>query len=169
MAISKKIINFLEKKKVKFEIIKHKTVYTSFDKAQTLKIAQRVIGKTLVIKFNREKGVVLIPANKNLDKVKLKKLINQKFKKIGKKAIKKIDFVTERWMKKNLKGVKVGAIPPLGNLWKMMTFIDKSLLKEKEIIISGGDYKFSLRIKSRDLLKKLLPDAILGNFSKKKK
>ena len=32
-----KIIKFLEKGKVKYEILKHRTVYTAFDKAKTLK------------------------------------------------------------------------------------------------------------------------------------
>jgi hypothetical protein len=50
MAIPKKIINFLEKAKVKYEIIKHKTVFTAFDKSQTLKVPEKIVGKTLILK-----------------------------------------------------------------------------------------------------------------------
>jgi Ala-tRNA(Pro) deacylase len=80
---------------------------------------------------------------------------------------KKVEFISEKLMAKKFEGVKVGAIPPFGNLWKLKTFVDKSLLKEREIILNGGDYNFSIKIKSKDF-KKLVPDLILGNFGKKK-
>ena len=198
MAIPKKVINFLEKGKalpaaclpdrqgrqVKYEILKHRTVYTAFDKAKTLKISEKMVGKTLVLKMDGKLTVVLIPANKNLDL--------QKFKKLAKalpaaclpdrqgRQVKKIDFASERLIKNKFKarlpryakhcgqGVKVGAIPPFGNLWGLRTFIDNFLMREKEIILNSGDYNFSIKISSNQL-KKILPDAIFGNFSEKKK
>ena len=171
MAVSKKIISFLEKNKVKYEILKHRTVYTAFDKAKTLKIPEKMVGKTLVLKTDGKLAMVLIPANKNLDL--------QKFKKLAKalpaaclpdrpgRQVKKIDFASERLIKNKFKGVKVGAIPPFGNLWGLRTFIDNSLMREKEIILNGGDYNFSIKLKSKEI-KKLVPDSIFGNFGKKK-
>jgi len=171
MAVSKKIISFLEKNKVKYEILKHRTVYTAFDKAKTLKIPEKMVGKTLVLKTDGKLAMVLIPANKNLDL--------QKFKKLAKalpaaclpdrqgRQVKKIDFASERLIKNKFKGVKVGAIPPFGNLWGLRTFIDNSLMREKEIILNGGDYSFSIKLKSKEI-KKLVPDSIFGNFGKKK-
>jgi len=183
MAVSKKIISFLEKNKVKYEILKHRTVYTAFDKAKTLKRGplaggwrvgrspEKMVGKTLVLKTDGKLAMVLIPANKNLDL--------QKFKKLAKalpaaclpdrqgRQVKKIDFASERLIKNKFKGVKVGAIPPFGNLWGLRTFIDNSLMREKEIILNGGDYNFSIKLKSKEI-KKLVPDSIFGNFGKKK-
>jgi len=150
MAIPKKVINFLEKGKVKYEAIGHRTVYTAFDKAKTLKRGPlaggwrvgrspgKMVGKTLILKMDGKLTVVLIPANKNLDL--------QKFKKLAKalpaaclpdrqgRQVKKIDFASERLIKNKFKGVKVGAIPPFGNLWGLRTFIDNFLMREKEII-----------------------------------
>jgi len=155
MPISQKLIKFLEKNKVKHEQIKHRTVYTAFDKAVTLKVPQKMVGKTLVIKLNKNPAIILISANKNLDK--------NKFKKIAK--TKKVDFVSERIIKNKLKGVKVGVIPPFGNLWRLPTFIDAQLLTQSKIIVNGGDYNWSIKISPANL-KKLIPDLIIGNFSK---
>jgi Ala-tRNA(Pro) deacylase len=157
MAISKKIINFLEKSKVKYEIIKHKTVFTAFDKSQTLKVPEKIVGKTLILKSDNSLIFVLIPANKNLNLKKIKK-------KIGKE---KVELASERLIKNKIKGIKLGAIPPFGNLWKYQTFVDNSLKKEKEIILNGGDWNFSIKILTKDL-KKLIPDLVFGSFSKKK-
>jgi hypothetical protein len=41
--VPKKILNFLKKSKVKYEIIKHKTVFTAFDKSQTLKVPEKTV------------------------------------------------------------------------------------------------------------------------------
>ncbi len=170
MAIPQKLINFFGKANVKYDVLKHRTVYTAYDKAATLRVPQKIIGKTLVVKLD-PKGkplasygagknyvLVLIPANKNLDKEKLKKIAKAK----------KIDFAKEAWIKKNLKGVKVGAIPPLGAFWKLSTFAEKSLVGLPKIIINGGNYNFSIKLKG-SALKKLIPDLITGSFSKAKK
>ena len=154
MPVPQKIIKFLDKNKVKYEIIKHRTVYTAFDKAATLRVTPKIVGKTLVVKLDKNPALVLIPANKNLNKQKLKKIAK----------IKSIDFIKEAWMKKNLKGIKIGAVPPFGNLWGLRTFLDRGLTQNPEIIINSGDYNFSIKI-SPAVLKKITPDLIIGNFT----
>lgn len=156
--IPKKLINFLEKNKVKYEPIKHRIVYTAFDKAQTLKVPQKIVGKTLVVKADKNLTIVLISANKNL--------ALQKFKKLA--QCKKLEFVSEKIIKQKFKGVRVGAIPPFGNLWGLETFIDRSLIIQPKIIVNGGDYIWSIKI-SPVSLKKIIPDLVIGGFSKSRK
>jgi len=158
MAIAKKITDFLDKNKIKYEKISHRTVYTAYDKAVTLKVKPNIIGKTLILKIDGDLAIVLIPGNKNLDKNKFKKLAKAK----------KVDFVSETVMKNKFKGVKIGAIPPFGNLWKLQTFIDKTLTNQPKIIVSGGDYNWSIKI-TPAVLKKTTPDLMAGSFSKSRK
>lgn len=157
MAIPQKIIKFLDKSRVKYKILKHKTVFTAFDKSQTLKVPEKIVGKTLVLKANGNLILALIPANKNLDFKKIKSIIKEK----------KIILGSEKLIKNKLKGVKVGAVPPFGNLWKIKTLVDKCLRKEKKIILNSGDWNFSIEISPKDL-QKLVPDLVWGSFSKKK-
>jgi len=166
MPISKKLIKFLDQ--TKYEPIEHKVVYTAFDKAQTMGVPEKTIGKTLVMRMNKDVALVLIPANKNLDTKKFKRIINTQRKKSDQKLVKKISFVKESWMKKNLKGIEVGATPPFGNLWRLPTFADKSFLKNPKIVLSAGDYDWSIKISSANF-RKLIPDLILGSFGKSKK
>lgn len=177
MPISKKLQKLLDSNKIKYEPIEHRIVYTAFDKAATLKVPQKIVGKTLVLRLDpigkpsasygagKNYAIVLIPANKNLDKGKLKKVFNDWQKKLNVKPAKTIIFVTEAWVKKNLKGVKIGAIPPFGNLWKLPTFVDRSLLNQSKIIVNGGDWNWSIKI-SPTVFKKVISDFIIGSFSK---
>lgn len=155
MKISSKLTKLLEGNKVKYEIVSHRTVFTAYDKAATLKVKPNMIGKTLVLKTDKDLALVLIPGNKNLDK--------NKFRKIAK--ARKIDFISETVMKNKFKGFKLGAIPPFGEIFKFPTFVDKGLLKEKNIFVNTGIYEVSLKL-SPKVFEKL--GAILSNFSKAK-
>jgi len=195
MPISQKLTKLLSK--VKYELVEHRTVYTAFDKAQTLKVPEKIVGKTLVVKINGDFGLVLISAHQILDKAKFKKTLNNWRKKLGEKPVREIDastssastlsscrrvdFATEDWMKKHLIGAKVGTVPPFGNLWTptlpppsrprrapLPTFVEKSLFKNKKIIVNAGNYNISIKI-SPLLFKKLIPDLIIGNFGKVKR
>jgi Ala-tRNA(Pro) deacylase len=180
MAIPKKVINFLDKACVKYEIIEHRVVYTATDKAATLRIDEKIIGKTLIVKSDKDYAFVVIPANKNLDKIKLKKIINIERKKPAfalrglrrseakQKPIKNIDFVKEQWMKKNLKAIKIGAIPCFGSLWGFPTFVDRGLLKNSKIIVNSGDYNFSIKISPANF-QKLEQNLVVGSFSEPKR
>jgi len=154
MSIPKSLLNFLDKNKIKYEIIKHRTVYTAFDKAATLKLKPQKVVKTVIVSLDKkDHALALIPANKNLDKKKLLALINKPRQKAKLASYKKIDFADERWMTKNLKGIKVGATPAFGAFYKLPTFIDNALLKPTKLITNAGNYEGSLSITPAALLK----------------
>lgn len=177
MKIPSKIIKFLDKNKIKYEKIPHRTVYTAYDKAATLKVKPNIIGKTLILKIDGDLAIVLIPGNKNLDKNKFSAFVRNyggssvALKSEGGKKLakaKKVDFVSEKVIKNKFKGVKIGAIPPFGNLWKLQTFIDRTLTNQPKIIVSGGDYGCSIKINPA-VLKKTTLDLVAGSFSKPRK
>lgn len=161
--LSKTIKKFLDKNKIKYETIKHKTVYTALDKAATLRVKPTMVGKTVMVSFNgKTYALGLIPSNKNLDKKKVLTAFNKQ--KAKGENYKKIDFVTEKWMKAHIKGVKPGATPPLGIFYKLPFFIDNALAKQPKIIVNGGEYELSLKLSPAALIK-LDPGAVKGGFS----
>lgn len=179
MPISKSILNFLDKSNIKYEALEHRTVFTAFDKAATLGVKPETVAKTVVVSLDKkDHALAIIPANKNLDKKKLLKLINSSMKinsshpplKIrgGVEYFSHLDFAEEKWMKKNLKGVKVGATPPFGQIFKIPAFIDNILAKQSKIIVSSGNYENSLKISPAALFR-ADKNLVKGNFSQKKK
>jgi Ala-tRNA(Pro) deacylase len=164
MAANKKLINFLSKNKAKYKLIKHRTVYTAYDAAQTQKISPKIVGKTLLIKGDSKFALVVIPAHRKLDLPKLKKVMNRYIKKIGEKKVKKLSIAGEAQIKKYFtKGI--GALPPFGSLYKIPTFYDRSLLKNKKINLNAGSFTESLEITSAQYKK--IEKPIEGSFGKK--
>jgi len=157
MILRKKIENFLKKEKINYKIIEHKTVYTAADKARTLRVPEKNVAKTIIIASDNKISLALISANEKLD--------FQKFKKIA--QAKKIKLISERVIKNKFKGVKIGNIPALGNLWNVPVFADKNFLKAKEIILNSGDYELSLVLSLKEFKK--TGEIIFGNLTESKK
>jgi len=150
----KSIANFLEKNKIKHEVLEHKTVFTAFDKSATLKEKPAIIGKGLILCFNgKDYALGLVPANKNLDKAKTLAAMNKIRQKAKEKDYKKVDFAKETWVKNNFKNCKPGANPPFGDLYGMPLIMDNSLAKQTKIIVNGGSYEISLKIPPKELEK----------------
>ena len=165
MPISKKITDYLNKNKYKYEIIEHRTTYTAWDTAQTEKVKPQEVAKALVMKADNDYLIAMVPSNKNLDKKGLLKVINAQRKKSGEQTCKKIDFTKEAWMKKNLPG-KVGATPPFAGLINLGVYIDNALKKNKKIYLGSGEYTKSVRVSVSQYLK--IEKPVMGNFSVKK-
>ncbi|MDP3093279.1 MAG: YbaK/EbsC family protein [bacterium] len=156
MPISAKLAKFLSQNKVKYEEIKHRQVFTGLDKAATLRAKPNLIAKTIILKSGKDLAMAVLAANRNLNK--------KKFAKASK--LKNPDFVSEILIKNRIKGFKVGAIPPFGQLFKMLSFIDRGLFKEKMVFVSAGNYETSLKL-SPKVLEKL--GAAKADFSEVKK
>ena len=167
MPITKKIIKYLEDNKYKYEVVEHKITYTAWDTAQTKKVKPQEIAKALVMKGDAKYYfLAIIPANKNLDQGKIKKVVNAQRKKQEEKSIKKIEFAKEAWMKKNILG-KVGAVAPFGKLLGLDVYFDNALARSKKIFLGSGEYTSSLLISPKEYIKKEEP--VRGSFSKAKK
>src|SRR3989344_1883226 len=141
MPISKRVEAYLKKANKKFDVLSHKTVYTAYDVAQTLKRSLKEIGKTLLVKADKAYVLVVVPASARIDFKKLKKALRAK----------NVAMVPEKVMVKVLK-VKPGALTAFGGLHKLEIIADRGLNKTKEIILQAGSFTDSVRMEVKDFL-----------------
>ena len=152
MPIPKKLLTHLDQNKVKYEIVEHRTVYTAFDLANTLKLKLSEIAKTLIVKADKDYYLVVLPAHYRLELTKLKKVLTAK----------KISIANEGVMKKVFK-VKPGAITPFGTIHKTQVVIDKSLLKSPKALMGSGSFNESVSMTVKDFVKLEEPiEAVFG-------
>lgn len=153
MAVPKKTKNYLDKKLAKYDEVAHKTVYTAYDAASTMKRELKEIAKSLLVAADKAYVMVIIPAHMKLDMPKLKKALSAK----------KVSIPNEKVMVKVFK-VKPGAMTAFGGLHKLETLVDKSLLKTKDVILSAGSFTDSVRMKAKDFI--AMEEAKLANIAK---
>lgn len=166
MPIPKKLEKFLEETKTKYEHVEHRKVYTAYDLAATLKVEPKQIAKALLIQTDREIVLVVVPGNTNIELPKLKKLINDWKKSQEEKGVKKVSIASEALIKNRLTK-KVGAIVPLGSIYRIPTFADKKLVAASKIVVNAGTFTDSVVLTSASYKK--LESPILGSFAKSKK
>jgi len=164
--MNKKLQKLLDESKLKYEIVKHKKIFTAYDAAATLHVKLNSIAKSLLVKINKplESGkkpyaIVIVPADKNIDLKKIARVMTTRDLRITKVKIPK-----EGVMKAQFK-VKPGAMSAFGSLYKISVFVDKAV--KGEMIFSSGEFNESIKMKVGDFLK--LENAKMGNFGAAKK
>lgn len=146
--ISPKIIAYLEKAGVPHEVISHKTVYTAYDAAQTLRRKLGEIAKSLLVKADQDYFVVILPADHNLDIKKLQAAIGKQTK----KAIKVIKIPGEEVVEQITK-TKNQALTAFGGLHNLPVIVDENLAKIKKAIFAAGNANHSIETAVKDFIK----------------
>lgn len=154
--IPKKVLTYVEKLNIPFQTVEHRQVFTAHDLAMTLHINHRDIGKNLLLKAGGDYILAVIPADRNVDFKKLAKL----------SGVAKVNLPKEQVMKTKYR-VKPGALPAFGGLYHLPVYVDKALLRSKEVLLSSGSFVDSIRMKPRDFVK--IEQAVVGLFTVAKK
>lgn len=168
MKIPPKLQAYLKQHKLAPEIVEHKTVFTAYDLAQTLKVKLDTVAKTLLLKVQQPKAVsadereqkatrhilAVLPASRRLDLVKVKKVLKAK----------SVSIASEKDITKAL-SLKPGSQTPFGSLHGLRVVMDTALLKTSRALFSAGHFTASLRLKVKDYHKAEQP--LLGDIGKK--
>lgn len=147
------IISLLHTNDVQFTALEHEAVFTSEDAARVRNTKLSQGAKAMVLCSEDKMIMLVLPADKKVD-MKLFKA-NHKIKDLRMASPDEVEKVT---------GVKVGAVPPFGNLFGMMLFVDTELGKNEEIVFNAGFHTKSIMMKYNDFIKVTKPQ--VENFSK---
>jgi len=157
MPIPAKVINYLKTLKIKAKPIVHKTVYTAYDAAATMKAKLNEIPKVLHVVADKKRHIiVVVPASYQVDFQKLKKALGAK----------KVELANEKMMRKVFK-MKKGALTAFGGLYKNAeVLVDRAFARAKRVIAGAGTYTDSFEMKTKDFLK--ASGGKMGVYGKKK-
>ena len=158
-----KVIKYLNKAGLKHNLIEHKTVYTAFDAAKTMKRKFSEVAKTLLVKADRDYYLVLVSAEQNLDLEKLKTAISRE----RKSKVKVLKIPNEKIIKQTLKVKKDESLAAFAGLYRKALFIDKALLKAKKAVFASDSFNYSVELAVKDFVR--LENATLASFGVKKK
>lgn len=165
--IPRKLQNWLEKAKIKYEPLAHKTVYTAFDLARTARAKLEEVGKSLLVKVDDKYVVVVVPSHFQLDMGKIKKALKAK----------KVAIAKERIMKDKLR-LKPGTMTPFTAIYPKLekvsarakeeakhipVYVDRALLKSKDLLLAAGSFQDSVRLKTKDFINSV--EAVSGSYA----
>jgi Ala-tRNA(Pro) deacylase len=143
--VTKKITDLLTEHHVPFRTFEHAPVRTS-EEAAALRpeFTMHHGAKALIVRA--KKGgepffvMLVFPADLKFDSKKVKALLGAQ----------SVSFATEEEVERLTAGVKIGGVPPFGNLFGLPVYADGSLFGNDEIVFNAGDRSFSVAMKSAD-------------------
>ena len=150
----KLIKELLDSNGITYEVSEHEPVYTSEQAAKVRKVELKTGVKALVLKTEEGSFVMgLIAANKRIDLKKLAKITRTK----------KLRLASPQEVLKTT-GCEVGSVHPFGNLHRLPTYLDSSILENNMVNFNAGLHTVSIEMKAKDLVKAIRP--VIEIFSK---
>lgn len=128
MSVYEKIIQLLQSKNIKYQALEHEPTPTCEDSARVRGTSQDQGAKALVCYADKKPVLIVLPCSRKLDPKLFKKLY----------AINDLRFAAPDEVTQ-LTGLQIGAIPPLGNLFNLPTYVDQTLSAESQIAFNAGD------------------------------
>lgn len=146
LKIPKQLIDCLKENKVDYEILHHPEAVTAQRIAQAEHVKGRRHAKVVMVKSGDEHLMTALPADHQIDLKKLRKILG-----------KAVSLDTEGEFKFLFPDCAVGAMPPLGNLYGVPTYVDKSLSQEEYIVFEAGTHTDAIKLSYRDYEKVVKP------------
>ncbi|MEA1913487.1 MAG: YbaK/EbsC family protein [candidate division WOR-3 bacterium] len=139
MAIAKRLKDFLKKNGIKYDIEKHREIFTAQQVAASEHITGYKFAKVVILKCDNEMVMAVIPAPHEVSIKKMKAL-----------GYKKVELAPEKEFESLFPDCDPGATPPFGNLYNLTFYVDKSFKGEEEIVFNSGTHTETVKIRMED-------------------
>jgi len=143
------IIKLLKTNKISYKETEHEPVYTSEQAAKVRGISISQGAKSLLLKYENNFILAVLPGDRKLDSKKLKNLLK----------IKSFRFASPEEVKEKM-GCEIGACYPFGNLIGLPTYADNSFSKNDIVSFNPGLHTRSIEIKWRDFYSLIKPEIV---------
>ena len=133
-----KIQQYLRDKHVPFEVLMHRATYDSQHMAHELHVSGHDVAKTVLLRWEdpSQFAVAVLPASRRLDLGKAAEALGTT----------KAELADEVELKQKCPDCELGALPPFGSCYGMLTLADDSLSEHSEILFEANSHEESLRM-----------------------
>src|SRR5262245_58869422 len=149
--ISTKLKEYLDKAAVRYERHAHPTAYTSQQVAAAIHIPGREMVKSVIVKA--DEGPLAMAVLSSNDTANLNVLREE----MGCGTLR---LATENEFRDAFPTCKVGAMPPLGNIFNLPTYCETTLSQNREIEFNAGTHEETIRMTFDDFRRLVNPKMV---------
>jgi len=153
MSVFEQILALLEQHRIPYKLTEHEPVRTSEEAAQVRGVALKTGAKAMIIRGKDEYYLLVLPADKHIDWKRVRAMLH----------LSNLRFATEEEAE-NVAHVKMGSVPPFGNIIGLPTYFDEGLFENDVVNFNPGSLTHSIAMKSVDL--RALVSPIVASFAK---
>ena len=153
MNVLENILALLEKNNISYKLTEHKPVRTSEEAARIRGAALRTGAKAMIVRGKDNYYLLVLPADKHIDWKRVRAILH----------VSNLRFATEEEAE-SVAHVKMGSVPPFGNLLGLPTYFDEGLFENDVVNFNPGSTTHSIAMKSADL--RALVSPVVASFAK---
>lgn len=131
--------HFLKLYRVPYSMIPHTPTFSSQKTAAAMHIPGRSVAKAVVLQGQSKIYLAVLPACFRVDLERFAKIVGEP-----------VRLASEAKIRDLFPDCELGAIPPLGRLYGLQTYVDITLAGDREIVFPAGDHSDALRMSYPD-------------------
>jgi len=135
-----RLVSHFREKGVTFEEFSFPEVYTAQEAAAQLHLPGQQLAKVVMAKVEGELAMLVLPAPTSVEFSRLKEALGAR----------NVELAREREFAERFPDCEVGAMPPLGALYQVPTYIDQTLTEAGEIVFLAGTHREALKVTYAD-------------------
>ncbi len=147
MSIPQILKTHLDHDHVHYEILPHSQTFRARAVAHTLQLPEQEIAKVVIVKVRERFITTVLPASWMVDLHRLRKIFRTH----------RVRLATEEELARLFPDCEVGAMPPLGTLYGLPVYVDRSLTADEEIVFEGGTHSEAIRMRYWDFAALVFP------------
>jgi Ala-tRNA(Pro) deacylase len=152
MAIPSSISSYLERHGVQYSVLQHPLAYSAQEEAAVTHVPGREWAKAVVCIVDDQPTLAVLPADHLVDLDRFRKACGGR----------SVRLATEAELRPLYSDCELGAMPPLGPLYKQPVMVDKRLTADPEIVFNAGSHREAIRMRYQDFERLVKPT--IGEF-----
>jgi Ala-tRNA(Pro) deacylase len=152
MAIPSSISNYLDRHGVHYSVLEHPLAYSAQEEAAVTHVPGREWAKAVVCIVDDQPTLAVLPADHVVDLDRFRTACGAR----------SVRLATEAELRPLYSDCELGAMPPLGPLYKQPVMVDKSLTADPEIVFNAGSHREAIRMRYLDF--EALVKPTIGEF-----
>jgi Ala-tRNA(Pro) deacylase len=133
---------FLRDSHFPFDALDHSPTYSAQSLAATVHVTGTEVAKTVVLWADGEFFLAVLPATRTVDLERVQEVVGYDY----------VGLASEQECGDRFPDCELGAIPPFGSRYGMLTLVDESLLRDDVIVFEGNTHDDAIRMKCQDYL-----------------
>jgi Ala-tRNA(Pro) deacylase len=150
--ISTRLRNLLEQNGIAFQVLPHDPAFTAQQLAARIHVPGRVFVKAVVVQLDDHYAIAAVPAHRLVDEKALARVAGAK----------QCRLATEAEFRDLFPECEVGAMPPVGRLYNLPTYVDDEVTRDESIVANAGTHAEAIRLRYLDLARVVEP--VVGRF-----
>jgi Ala-tRNA(Pro) deacylase len=147
MPILAKLREFLDGKKVPYEVLSHRQAFTAQEVAQAQHVRGVELAKVVMLRSGAQFMMAVLPAPYRID-------LDRAKASLGKADL---TLATEDEFRGLFPQCEAGAMPPFGNLYGVPVYVDQTLAHDEHIVFNAGTHTQTVKMKYADFTRLVQP------------